>query len=148
MSNRVMTAARARFFMNGMRMGYAAGVTVTENIQQEPVVVLDNIRPVEFATVGYAVTLRCQLYKLPNEDIVQAGLWPQHGRDPDELKSLLLNFADMTCDLYDSFKNVFVGKCYGVQPTSRSLNFTPRGLILTDAQFVALGFSDEGSPQV
>jgi hypothetical protein len=141
MANRVMTAARARLFMNGMRMGYAAGVTVTENIQQEPVNVLDNVRPIEFATVGYSVTLRCQLYKLPNEDIVQAGLWPKHGRDPDELKTLLLSFEDLTADLYDSYKGAFIGKCYGVKPTSRSIQFSPRGLIITDASFLALGSS-------
>lgn len=148
MGNRVLTAARARFFMNGQRMGYAMGVTVTENIQQEPINVLDNVQPVEFATVGYNATMRCQLYKLPNEDIVQAGLWPQHGRDPDELKSLLLNFEPMVADLYDSFKGVFVGKVYGIVPTSRTLNFQPRGIIVTDCSFLAKGFADEGSPEV
>ena len=148
MANRVMTAARARFFMNGQRMGHALGVTVTENIQQDPVSVLDNVRPVEFATTAYSATLRVQVYKLPNEDIVQAGLWPRQGRDPDEQKSLLLNFQPMTCDLYDSHMQQFVGKVFGVMPTTRTLNFQPRGIIVSDLSFVALGFSDEGSPEV
>lgn len=145
MGNRVMTGSRARFYMNGMQIGYAMGVTITENIQQEPVNCLDNIRPSEFATVGYSVTMRTRLYKLPNEDIVNAGLWPKHGRDPDELKNLLLTFESLTADVYDSFKGVFVAKVYGIVPTTKTIDFQPRGLVVEDCQWLALGFSTEGS---
>jgi hypothetical protein len=146
--NNVLTGGRVRFFLNGKPMGYAMGVNVTETLQQEPINVLDNIRPVEFATVGYSVQLRCQIYRLPNRDLVAAGLWPQQGRTPDEMKRLFLDFEPMTADLYDSYSNAWVGKVFGVVPTTRTLNFQNRGIVMNDVTFVAVGFSDEGSPQV
>jgi hypothetical protein len=148
MAQKVLTGGRCKFFLNNQPLGHAMGVNVTENIAQEPVNVLDDLRPIEYATTGYTVQMRVQLYRVPNEDLVAAGLWPQQGKEPDEMKTLFLGFEPMTAALYDSHTNAYVGKLTGVVPTSRNLNFQARGLIMTDASFLAITYADEGSPQM
>ena len=148
MSQNVLTGGRARFFLEGQRMGWAMGVTVTENYQQEPVNVLDNLAPAEFATTAYSVNMRCQMYRVPMKDLVAAQLWPQMGRTPDELKRNILNFPPMSAELYDSHTDTVVGKVFGIVPNSRNIAVNSRGLVASDIGFMALYFADEGSPDV
>lgn len=148
MSNRVLSGGRAEFFLNGYSMGFATGVDINENIRQEPVNVLNNLRPVEFAVTGYSVSFTVNEYRLPNSDLVDAGLWPQMGRTAEEMKRNFLNFEPMTADLYDTFTSTMVGKLFGVVPQTRRITFTQQGLVMTNATFLALGFADEGSPSV
>jgi len=148
MAQRVLTGGRARLFLNGKKLGFALGVTVTENITQERIRTIDNLRTTEFATTDYAVQIRCQVYRVPNADLVASGLWPQQGRTPDEMKRLFLDFENLTADLYDSYSNAYVGKVSGMAPTSRNIQIQARGVVMTDASFEAITFSDEGSPQV
>jgi len=148
MSQNVLTGGRARFYLHGQRMGWAMGVTVTENYQQEPVNVLDNLAPAEFCTTAYTVSLRAQVYRVPMKDLVAANLWPQMGRNPDELKRNILNFPAMSAELYDAHTDTVVGKVFGIQPNSRNIAVNARGLVATDIGFVALYFADEGSPDM
>lgn len=143
--NTVLSGGRCEFYLNGAPMGYAVGVTVTENVSQEPVRVLNNLRPMEFATVAYDVTLRTQLYRLPNSDLVAAGLWPQAGATQEAHKRLFYSFEPMTADILDTHTGAFVAHLFGVVPQSRTIQFTQRGLIMTDASWLALGMRDEGS---
>ena len=146
MAQKVLTGARARLFLNGKKLGFAMGVTVTENISQERIITLDNIRTTEFATTGITCQMRCRIYKIPNEDLVTSGLWVQAGTTPDEHKRLLLNFDPLTADVFDSFTNTYVMKVVGLVPTSRTFNVEARGVVVSDVTFEGISAGDEGSP--
>lgn len=145
MAQRVLTGGRCQFFLNGTRLGFGMGVTVTENIVQERIQPLDNLRTVEFATTNYTMNMRVQLYRIPNEDIVAAGLFPMQGRTPDEQKRNLLNFAPLTADIYDSYSSAYVGKATGLVPTTRTFNIQSRGVVMSDITFEGIAYGDEGS---
>lgn len=146
MAQRVLTGGRARLFLNGQKLGFAMGVDVDEQITQERIRTLDNLRTTEFATTDYAVRVSMQIYRIPNADLVAAGLWPQQGRTPDEMKQLFLNFENLQADLYDSHTNAYVGKVSGMAPTARRISITARGVVMSAVTFEAIAFGDEGSP--
>jgi len=145
MANKITTGARARFSMNGQRMGFALGVTVTENIRQEPIIPLDNIEPVEFETLESSIQVEVRMYKIPNEDLVAAGLYPSSGRTPDERKLNLLNFAPMTADIYDSKSGDYIYTLNDLVPTARRVTVDSRGVVVTNYSFMGTHMSDEGS---
>lgn len=148
MAQKVFTGSRARFFFNGSKLGHTLNITITETIGQELVQVLDNLAATEVATVSIAWTIRVRKYRIPNEDIVTSGLWPAAGRTPDELKRNLLNFGPLSADVYDSHTDAKVAHVWGVYPQTRTMDIQARGLVSHDCTFIALGFSDEGSPDV
>src|SRR5512136_1501543 len=133
--NSVLTGGRARFFLNGLRIGWAMGVTVTEDITQEPVNTLDALVPAEHATTGYTVQMQCNIYKVPTKDLVAAGLWPRAGRTPDEQKMILYSFPELTAELWDSFLDVPVGKVYRIKPRTRNIQVQARGLVAVNCTF-------------
>lgn len=148
MAQKTLTGARCQFFLNSKPMGFAANVSITENYNQEPIVVLNQLIPVEFATTGYTVQLQCRVYRIPNQDLVNAGLWPENGRTADDTKRLILNFEPMTADVYDGTTGTFVGKLWGVVPVTRTIDIQARGVVLNNCTFNAIGYADEGSTNV
>lgn len=148
MAQNILTGGRARFYLNGQRVGWAMGVTVSEDIVQEPAVVLDALVPAEHVVTGYTVQLQCQIYKVPQKDLVASGLWPQMGRTPDEHKAILVDFPEMTAEIWDSYLDIPVGKVYRVLPRTRNIAIQARGLVATNCTFVAIYFSDEGSADI
>lgn len=148
MAQNILTGGRARFFLNSQRVGWAMGVTITEDIVQEPAVVLDSLVPAEHVVTGYTVQLQCQIYKVPQKDLVISGLWPQMGRTPDEHKAILVDFPEMTAEVWDSYLDIPVGKVYRVLPRTRNIAIQARGLVATNCTFVAIYYSDEGSADI
>jgi len=148
MAQNILTGGRARFFLNGIRVGWAQGVTVVEDIVQEPAMVLDMLVPAEHVTTAYTVQLTAQIYKVPRKDLVSVGLWPKMGRTHDEHKALLVDFPEMTAEVWDSYLDIPVMKVYGIKPRTRNLAVQARGLVSTNCTFVALYFSDEGTADV
>lgn len=144
-NNNVVTGGRARFMINGIKIGYAMGVDVTETISQEAIKVLDDIRTKEFATTSYDCQVNCQIFRVPNEGLASIGLWPLHDPTPEGFKRLLLGFGDLTADIYDSISDTFITKVYGLAPTTKRESFSPRGVSARNYSFVAIGTSDEAT---
>jgi len=148
MAQNILTGAFARFFLNGQRVGWAMGVTVTEDIVQEPAVVLDMLVPAEHVTTAYTVQMQCQIYKVPTKDLVAAGLWPGMGQTPDEHKRLLVDFPEMNAEIWDTYNDLPVGKIYRIKPRTRNIAYNARGLIASNCTFVAIYFADEGTENI
>ena len=143
-----MTGGRASFQMNGKNMGMGLGVTVREQIGQEPVRVLNHLAPIEYCTVSYDVSVTVRLYRVPYQDIVESGLWPRMGQTHAEMKELLLSFEPMVATLIDSKTGAKVGKVSGLVPASRDVGFEARGLVMSNLQLSGIFMSDEGSSSV
>ncbi len=148
MAQNVFTGGHARFFLNGVRVGWAMNVTITEDIVQEPAIVLDMLVPAEHVTTAYTVQMQCSIYKVPTKDLVAAGLWPEAGITPDDQKRILVDFPEMNAEIWDTYNNLPVGKVYRIKPRTRNIAVQARGLVATNCTFVAIYFSDEGSSDI
>jgi hypothetical protein len=148
MAQQVLSGGRARFFIDANPIAYATSVTITEDIVQEPVNVLDTLRPIEYSVTAYTVQLQCQIFKVPRSDLVDLGIWPEQGTTPDEHKRILVDFPEMTAEIWDTQLDIPVAKVYGVRPRSRNITIQARGLVATQCTFVALYYADEGSSNV
>jgi len=145
MPQNILTGGRCRLLLDGKRMGWAFGVTVGEDIVQEPVNVLDNLMPAEFEITGYQVTLQANIYRVPKQDLVAAELWPKSGRTPEEVRRMLLDFPELAAEMWDTYTSTPVGKIYRVKPRSRNIAVQARGLVSNNCQFTAIQYADEGT---
>lgn len=148
MAQDILTGGRCRFLLNGLRMGWALNVNVSEDILQEPANVLDMLEPIEYIITGYQVSMDCSIFRLPKKDLVQNGLWPASGRTPDERKSLLIDFPEMSAELWDTHISTPVGKIYRLKPRSRRIGVQARGLVASNITFTCIHYSDEGSSDI
>ena len=81
---RLFTGARARFSINGIKVGYARNVAVTEEIQYDPVEILDNIEVEEFVPVAYRVTFTASQFRIIGETVKSLGFFPNLGANTEE----------------------------------------------------------------
>ena len=81
---RLLTGARSRFSIDGSKVGYARNVNITEEIEYQPVEILDNIRVEEHVPVAYRVTFTAGLFRIINETLKSLNLFPSLGANSDE----------------------------------------------------------------
>jgi len=140
---RVFTGARARFLINGKKVGYATSVAGSEEIQYDPVEVLDNIEVEEFVPTAYRVTFTAALVRIIGETIKSQGFFPKGGTSPDDrLKNILLQ-GDMVGVIEDSKTGSLVATVEQMKMQSRNFTVNARGIVGKDVTFVAIRMRDE-----
>jgi hypothetical protein len=143
---RVFSGARCLFLFNGEGVGFASGVSGSEEIQYEPVETLDHLEVREHAPVGYRTTLSAQVFRT-----VSFGN-PNDQNAPGSLKGQ---------QIFPKFEDIFriqgvdaVIQDHGVsgkilhqfstvKTSSYNFNVTPRGIIGQNVNFVAIRAFDE-----
>ena len=140
----IFTGARAKFTINGKKLGWASGVDVSEDVQQEPVDVLDRFEPYEYAPVSYRVSLSARYFKIPRESLVSHGIFTMSASNSDELRRNILNQMEMEAQILDVLTNTVVGRVTRVKPASRNMSIGPRGLVGENVTFTAIYYKDEG----
>ena len=65
----IITGARARFSIEGVKVGFATDVNLGEEIQYEEANVLDNIEVEEYVPVGYRVTFTARKFRIVGETL-------------------------------------------------------------------------------
>lgn len=140
---RVFTGARARFLIDGKKVGYATNVAGSEEIEYQPVEVLDNVEVEEFVPVAYRVTFTASLVRIIGQTIKSEGFFPQSGTSPEEhLQNILLQ-GDMVCTIEDSKTNKIMMTLEQVKMQSRNFTINARGIVGKDVTFVATRMKDE-----
>ena len=140
---RTFTGARARFSINGTKVGFAVNVAGSEEIQYDPVEVLDNIEVEEFVPVAYRVNLTASLIRIIGETIKSQGYFPQAGTSPAEhLQNILLQ-QDMVCTIEDNKTGKTMMTLEQVKISSRNFTVNARGIVGKDVTFVAVRMKDE-----
>jgi len=140
---RVFTGARARFLINNKKVGYATSVAGSEEIQYDPVEVLDNIEVEEFVPTAYRVTFTAALVRIIGETIKSQGFFPKGGTSPDDrLKNILLQ-GDMVGVIEDSKTGALVATVEQMKMQSRNFTVNARGIVGKDVTFVAIRMRDE-----
>lgn len=140
---RVFTGARARFSIDGKKVGYATNVSGSEEIEYQPVEVLDNIEVEEHVPVAYRVTFTASLVRIIGETIKSEGFFPAAGTSPEEhLQNILLQ-GDMVCTIEDSKTGNVMMTLEQVKIQSRNFTINARGIVGKDVSFVAVRMRDE-----
>ena len=135
---RVLSGARARLMIEGVPVMYATNVSYSEEIQYDPVEVLDKLDVAEHVPVAYRVTFSSQH--------VRVVLNPIKNRDGVEIFPRLediLTTGEMTATVEDSVTGAVVASIERVRASRYTQNIGARAMVLTDVEFVAIRVRDE-----
>jgi hypothetical protein len=145
---RVFSGARARFYFNGTQVAYASGVDGSEEIQMEPVEVLDNLAVQEHVPVGYRVSLNAQIFRTvasgASTDVApgslkEQGIFPKFGTRGERI----LQMTPVSVFIQDRNTGKVLYVVDGVKPTSQNFSITARGTVGQNVSFVAIRMLDE-----
>ncbi len=133
----IYTGARAIFSLKGQKVGFATQVSVEEQIQHEPITVLDNVFAEEYAPVGVTVTFTAQLFRLVGASLRRFGFWPA----ADHVSVITMGELDAT--LRDHVTQETLANLQRCRCMSRTLEISARGIAGTNTQWNAIKLLDE-----
>lgn len=140
---RLFTGARARFSIGGVKVGYARNVAVTEEIQYDPVEVLDNIEVEEYVPVAYRVTFTASHFRIIGETVKSLGYFPNVGSNTEEHLSNILVSGDLSALVEDTRTGKIFATLEQVKVASHNWTIDARGVVGEDLTFVAIRVKDE-----
>jgi len=134
----VQSGARARLLIDNVKVMYATNVTYGEEVQHDPVEVLDQLEVAEHVPVAYRVNFSAQVVRVITESVkLRDGV-----RIFPRLEDILTS-GEMTASIEDKLTGALVANIERVKATSYRINISPRGIVLTDVEFVAIRIRDE-----
>ena len=140
---RLLTGARARFSINGIKVGYARNVSISEEIQYDPVEVLDNIEVEEHVPVAYRVTFTASHFRIVNETIKSQSFFPSVGANTEEHLENILVSGDLSATVEDTKTGKIIASLEQVKVASHNYTIDARGVVGEDLSFVATRVKDE-----
>lgn len=140
---RLLTGARSRFSIEGIKVGYARNVSLTEEIQYDPVEVLDNIEVEEHVPIAYRVTFTCGTFRIINETLKSLNWFPKNGANTSDHLLNILTSGDLVATLEDTKTGKLYATVQQVKIASHNWNVDARGIIGEDVTFVAIRVLDE-----
>jgi len=140
---KVLTGARARLSINGVKVGYCRGVTIGEDWENFPIEVLDNIEVEEFVTVAYRVTFSASMFRIIKDSIKSKGWAPKGGVTKDERLKNILTSGEMQATIEDTSTNTIWGQVEQVKIASHNWTIDPKGVVGEDVTFNAIRVKDE-----
>lgn len=139
----LFTGARARFSLDGVKVGFARNVTVREEIQLDPVEVLDNIEVEEYVPVAYRVTFSASIFRIIGETLKSRGWFPKTGANVEEHLTNILNSGELTATIEDTRSGSIFATLEQVRLQSHNWTIDARGVVGEDVEFVAIRLKDE-----
>lgn len=140
---RLFTGARARFSIDGVKVGYARNVAVTEEIQYDPVEVLDNVEVEEYVPVAYRVTFTASQFRIIGETVKSLGFFPANGANTEEHLENILISGDLNATVEDTKTGKIFATLEQVKVASHNWTIDARGVVGEDLTFVAVRVKDE-----
>jgi hypothetical protein len=134
----VLTGARARLSLDGVKVALAMNVSYGEEIQHDPVEPLDQFDVAEHVPVAYRVSFNAQMVRIITNAI--------KNRDGVVIFPTLENIlrrGEMTATVEDPTTGTIVANIERVKTTRYQNNIGARGIVLTDVDFVAIRIRDE-----
>lgn len=132
------TGARVVFRINGAKIAFANSVTYTVAHAHQPVDVLDQLEPSEYAETGYTVNFTATMFRVSNQSAISLGLRPK-------LQDLLQQ-PELTAELIDRVSGATLMLIERVKCTQEDLNIDARALGQLTLSFVGIKMSDEAGP--
>jgi hypothetical protein len=135
----VLSGARARLKIEGVNVMYATNVTFGEEIQHDPVEILDLLEVAEHVPVAYRVTFTSQHVRVVTNPIKNRDgvvIFPK-------LKDILTS-GELSGSIEDSVTGTLLANIQRVKASRYTTNIGARGIVLTDVEFVAIRIEVEG----
>lgn len=132
------TGARIVFRINGAKVAFANALNYTVAHAHQPVDVLDQLEPAEYAETGYTVNFTATLFRVSNQSAISLGLRPK-------LQDILTQ-PELTAELIDRVSGATIMLVERVKCTQEDMNVDARSLAQTTLSFVGIKMSDEAGP--
>lgn len=137
MADPVFSGARAKLIINGNEIGYASGVSASEQIALQRVDVLGQIDSKEIVPVSRVVSVQANFVRITGEGLKDLGIVPTGGT------ASVLNFPEITLEVYDAVSDLPVWRVEGARCESRNWQVQAGSIVTTDASFQARRIYDE-----
>lgn len=135
MASQTFSGARAIFFINGLEIGFAGGVSGEEMIDYEPVDVLNLLEVREHVPVAYRTSLNAQIFRVVGRSLKAQGIMP--------VQEEIITSGDLEAAVQDSVSAQTVQLFQGVRCSGHSFDITARGIVQENVPFVAIRTLDE-----
>lgn len=134
----VLTGARARLSIEGVKVMYATNVSYSEEVTHDAVEVLDQLEVAEHVPTAYRVSFSAQMVRVVTNDLkLRDGV-----RIAPRLEDILQS-GELTATVEDRVQGIVVANIERVKATRWSTNIGARGMVLTDVEFVAVRIRSE-----
>lgn len=144
MASRVFTGARARFSIDGVKVGYALSVSASERLSHERIKVLDEIEVKEDVPVDYEVsTFRASQVRIVGDTLKSRGWMPANGANPEEHLRNILTQGELTATIEDNQTGQVIATFERCRVQGNDWQINARGVVNTDVDFLAIRMRDE-----
>lgn len=143
---RVFSGARCIFLFNGEQVGFANGISGSEEIQYEPIDVLDHLDVQEFVPVAYRVTFSAQVFYTvaqgASDDINAPGSLKQQQIFPNFDDIFRIQGVDAVIQDDRRVSGKLLEQFHDVKTATRNFNIQPRAVVGQNVGFVARRLMD------
>jgi len=129
------SGARVVFRINGQKVAFANAINYTVAHAHQPVDVLDQLEPAEYAETGYTVNFSATMFRVANQSAISLGLRPK-------LQDILTQ-PELTAELIDRVNGATLMLIERVKCTQEDMNIDARALGQMTLAFVGIKQSDE-----
>ena len=129
------TGARVVFRVNGTKIAFAQALNYSVAHAHQPVDVLDQLDPVEYAETGYTVNFTVNMFRVAGQSAIALGLRPK-------LQDILTQ-PELTAELVDRVNGATLMLIERVKCTQEDMNIDARALGQVTLSFVGIKQSDE-----
>lgn len=132
------TGARVVFRVQGQKIAFANAFNYTVAHAHQPVDVLDQLEPAEYAETGYTVNFTANMFRIADQSAIALGLRPK-------LQNILTQ-PELTAELIDRVTGKTLALLERVKCTQEDLSVDARSLAQLTLSFVAIKQTDETGP--
>lgn len=129
------TGARVVFRVNGAKVAFANAMNYTVAHNHQPVDVLDQLEPAEYAETGYTVNFTATLFRVSFQDAISTGLRPK-------LQDILLQ-PELQAELIDRVTGATLMHIERVKCTQEDFTVDARSLGQLTLNFVGIKMNTE-----
>ncbi len=134
----VLSGARARFMIDGIKVMYTTSVNYSEQIEYQPIEVLDQLEVAEHVATAYRVSLSAQMVR-----VITNSIKLRDGVSIMPRLESILDAGDLTATIEDRVTGRILANIERVKCSDYRANIGARGIVLTDCEFVAIRIRDE-----
>lgn len=143
MSVNVLTGPRGRFTLNGVVVAVCTRWQAQDEIQYNPLQVLDEFEDLDQIPVGYTAAMSASKVRVIEQTITSLGFLPLAGQDAQAHLFNVLTQGDLVAQLEDNQSGIVIARLTGVKVASRNISLDARGMANKDLTFVARRMQDE-----
>lgn len=134
-SSQTFSGARAVFQIDTEPVAFAGGVSGSEEIDYEPVDVLNLLEVREHVPVAYRTTLSAQIFRVVGKSIKQLGIMPQ--------QDSIIDSDVMEAAIVDTCTGATIALFSDVRCSGHTFDITARGIVQENVNFVSIRVKDE-----